>query len=120
MEASFTRMTVLVSNMDRSVRFYKDILGLRPRTVSDEWSEFSLGGASLALHPGRQAGPANLENGTDASTVHIAFAVSDIERACEELRTKGVVVDGPRVLGDLPPMATFSDPDGLSLGLEQS
>ena len=54
-------------------------------------------------------------------TVHFSFAVPDIAQACEELRAKGVQVDGPRRLADADVlMASFSDPDGLSLGLEQS
>jgi catechol 2,3-dioxygenase-like lactoylglutathione lyase family enzyme len=105
--------------MDSSVRFYRDALGLTPTEVSEWWTEFRAGGVSLALHPGQAAGAQGPRQGTDAGTAHITFTVADLERACEELRAAGVEVDGPRDLeGMAARIATFSDPDGLSLGLE--
>jgi catechol 2,3-dioxygenase-like lactoylglutathione lyase family enzyme len=76
---------VSVSEMDRSITFYRDVLRLEPRTVSGWWGEFAAGDISLALHPGSQFHTLGRENGTDAGTVHITFAVSDIEQACAAL-----------------------------------
>ena len=41
---------VYVSDMSRSVRFYRDIVGLPLRFESPEWTEFDTEGATLALH----------------------------------------------------------------------
>ena len=119
MQPKLDQIIVLVSDMDRSVSFYRDTLGLEPVSVSEWWSEFRAGGVSLALHPGKGGSGPGRANGTDAGTVHIAFAVPDIERACEDLRAKGLEVDGPNLLEGMElRIATFSDPDGLSLGLQ--
>jgi catechol 2,3-dioxygenase-like lactoylglutathione lyase family enzyme len=121
MEARLNLLVVMVSDMDRSVAFYRDTLGLRAREVSEWWSAFDAGGVTLALHPGETADAPGRENGTDAGTVHISFAVQDIDRACAELRAGGVAVDGPRVLEGMDiAIATFGDPDGISLQVEQA
>lgn len=41
---------VFVSDMSRSVSFYRDVLGLTLKFESPEWTEFATDGATLALH----------------------------------------------------------------------
>src|SRR5919109_5445023 len=41
---------VFVSDMKRAVSFYRDVLGLRLRFESPDWTEFLTDGATLALH----------------------------------------------------------------------
>jgi catechol 2,3-dioxygenase-like lactoylglutathione lyase family enzyme len=41
---------VFVSDMKRSVAFYRDVVGLPLKFESPHWSEFSTEGATLALH----------------------------------------------------------------------
>ena len=41
---------VFVSDMKRSVAFYRDVIGLPLKFDSPEWSEFATEGATLALH----------------------------------------------------------------------
>ena len=41
---------VFVSDMKRSISFYRDALGLTLRFESPGWSEFATDGATLALH----------------------------------------------------------------------
>ena len=41
---------VYVSDMKRSVSFYRDMLGLPLKFESPGWSEFATDGATLALH----------------------------------------------------------------------
>jgi len=43
---------VFVSDMQRSVAFYRDSLGLPLRFESPGWTEFATDGATLALHAG--------------------------------------------------------------------
>lgn len=42
---------VAVSNMDESIRFYRDQLGLSLKFDSKEWTEFQTGTTTLAFHP---------------------------------------------------------------------
>ena len=46
----FSHAIVFVSDMARSVAFYRDILGLPLRFESPEWTEFETPGSTLALH----------------------------------------------------------------------
>lgn len=115
MNIAVKQLIVLVSDMDRSVAFYRDTLHLAPITVSEHWSEFQAGAITIALHPGRTGTAGGRENGTDAGTLTITLTASDIDAACAALRVQGVSVDGPRLLeGMEAPIATFSDPDGTS------
>ncbi len=41
---------VFVSDMNRAVSFYRDVLGLPLKFESPEWTEFATDGATLALH----------------------------------------------------------------------
>ena len=47
---------VFVSDMQRSVMFYRDVLGLPLRFEGSGWTEFDTGGATLALHPAKDSG----------------------------------------------------------------
>lgn len=40
-----------VSDMDRAVAFYRDVLGLTPGHVTPYWSDFQVGSVRLGLHP---------------------------------------------------------------------
>ncbi len=42
MESRFNALMITASDIDCSVRFYRDLLGLDPVTVSPRWSEFKL------------------------------------------------------------------------------
>ena len=43
---------VVVSDMQRSVEFYRDKLGVPLKFQSPEWTEFDTGATTLALHGG--------------------------------------------------------------------
>ena len=47
---------VFVSDMKRSVSFYRDVVGLPLKFESPGWSEFATDGATLALHDALGAG----------------------------------------------------------------
>jgi predicted enzyme related to lactoylglutathione lyase len=71
-----------VAEMERAVRFYRDTLALPLRFESSEWSEFSTGEVTLALHPASAENP--------AGSIQLAFTVADLGRVCEELAERGV------------------------------
>src|SRR3970040_828420 len=45
---------VFVSDMKRSVAFYRDVIGLPLKFESPGWTEFETEGATLALHAGEK------------------------------------------------------------------
>ena len=46
----FSHAIIFVSDMARSIAFYRDVLGLPLRFESPEWTEFETPGSTLALH----------------------------------------------------------------------
>lgn len=111
----------MVSNMEASVKFYRDALGLKLRFESPEWTEFETEGTTLALHrAGAPAGQASQSSA--AGSLKIGFNVDDIERAVLTLKERGV-----RFLQEptLQPsegikLAAFIDPDGMAISIAQS
>ena len=71
-----------VGDMDRAVKFCRDVLGLPLKFESPGWSEFATGETTLALHPASQTNP--------AGTVQLGFTVPDIQKFHEEMLTMGV------------------------------
>jgi catechol 2,3-dioxygenase-like lactoylglutathione lyase family enzyme len=43
-----------VGDMDKAVKFHRDVLGLKVKFDSPGWSEFVTGETTLALHPARR------------------------------------------------------------------
>ncbi|HNX03926.1 MAG TPA: VOC family protein [Opitutales bacterium] len=103
-----------VSDLDRSVEFYRDVLGLKQTWRNDEvgGAEFDLVQTTLSLYA-----PQKAEGRTPAPGGTLFIAVANVQQAVEQLLAKGVsVIFGPM---DTPvcEMACFLDPDGNRLGL---
>ena len=58
---------VLVSDMERSVKFYKETLELPIKTQSDDWTEFFHKDTTIALHPIKKKTKASQEDGREKS-----------------------------------------------------
>jgi catechol 2,3-dioxygenase-like lactoylglutathione lyase family enzyme len=96
---------------ERSRRFYRDTLGLRPDDHAQY--EFWAGDTCLGIwEPARLGMPfAPQKNG------HLALHVDDVEQARAELETRGVSFNGDTLDTGVCRMAFFSDPDGNDLML---
>lgn len=108
---------IYVSDMDRSIQFYRDTLGLPLRFRSPHWTEFAVEGVTLALHGGGTPGEGN--GGSDAGTVRIGWAVEDLDGVCAALKERGVrfTMDPKSREGEGIRLAKFVDPDGCELSL---
>jgi lactoylglutathione lyase len=113
---------VVVSDMARSVAFYRDTLGIPLKFESPDWTEFSTGTTTLALHgggvPQEHSGPPS--GGKPAGTGSIGFNVDDLDKTYEELKAKGVRFILPPT--DQPEgirLAVAIDPDGLGISFAQ-
>jgi lactoylglutathione lyase len=111
---------VNVSDMKRSLAFYRDVLGLALRFESPYWSELETEGATLALHhapPGPKPSTSPV-----AGTVSIGFNVPDLDATCKELEKRGAKFVMPPT--DRPQegirLAVLADPDGCPLSLAQT
>lgn len=113
---------VIVSDMNRSVEFYRDRLGIPLKFQSPEWTEFATGATTLALHGGGIPQPVRGgDQDKAAGTCSIGFNVEDVDRTYEELKAKGVIFVMPPTQreGEGIKLAVCVDPDGLPVSFAQ-
>jgi len=109
-----------VSDMEQSLTFYRDLLGLTLKFQSPEWTEFQTGATTLALHRAAPSidGAASEHRGAPrAGTCSIGFAVDDLQKTYEDLQARGVqfFVPPTRQENAGVRLAVCTDPDGLSI-----
>lgn len=104
-------VTVVVKDLKRSLKFYRDTLGLRLAFFdrANDWVCFDAGRTTLSLTvPWNKASRKLVGVPTGVS-----FVVSDIERTYKRLRKKRVRFSfGPREQPWGGVLANFRDPDG--------
>ena len=76
-----------VADMDKAVKFYRDVLGLKVKFESPGWSEFVTGETTLALHPASDKNP--------AGKVELGFSVADVEAFYRDMSAKVVLFTMP-------------------------
>ena len=114
---------IVVSDMSRSVRFYRDTLGIPLKFESPDWTEFATGSTTLALHSGGV--PHEYHDTGDqsktAGSCSIGFNVDDLDKTYEELNAKGVRFVMPPTAreGQGLKLAVAIDPDGLPISFAQ-
>lgn len=110
---------VMVADMDRSLAFYKDKLGLQATLETPYWSELQAGGVRLALHAGGEGTPPGKSTAGMAS---LGFNVSDLDATHAVLVERGVSFTQPPTVREQEgiKLAVATDPDGLVLNFAQS
>jgi catechol 2,3-dioxygenase-like lactoylglutathione lyase family enzyme len=102
-----------VRDMDRSLAFYRDAVGLEVRMATPEFAFLQAGGVTLCL----RHSPRAAEGEPDAS-VEIVFSVTDIHEAHGVLKARGVDFRvEPRVVTGTLWATDFRDPDGHVLSI---
>ena len=110
-------LSLSVSDLERSKRFYCDVLGFVFSYQVDEygWAEFHTPTGDVVL------GLSKVEEVKPSSGLVPTFNVSDIEATRAKLEAQHVKFDGPtQTLPGLVKLATFFDPDGHPFMLAQS
>ena len=114
---------IVVSDMDHSVEFYRDTLGIPLKFQSPEWTEFATGTTTLALHGGgkRSDNPPTEDPSKIAGACSIGFNVDDVEKIYEELQEKEVkfIMPPTQREGEGIKLAVALDPDGLPISFAQ-
>ena len=109
---------VFVSDMKRSVAFYRDVIGLALKFDSPEWSEFATDGATLALH---RAEPAEAADGAApiAGRCRPGLGVPNLDAFHERMVEHNVVcLQQPKDLFGSK-IAQYLDPDGLAISVSE-
>ena len=104
-----------VKDLDKSVQFYNEIIGLPIKDQRKTWVDLGTSGALLSLHPAsltaQHIGSA-IENG-----ISIGFLVGDLKSALKELKTKGGTIYRDIIEKDLGKNAVILDPDQYMISL---
>jgi lactoylglutathione lyase len=108
---------ITVSDMQRSVSFYRDVLGLPLRFESPGWTEFATEGATVALHGAGSHEQRSTSSSLNAGCCRPGFNVPDLDAFHEKMVQQGVqCIEATReVFGSR--VAQYADPDGLAFSV---
>ncbi|MFN2433810.1 MAG: VOC family protein [Nitrososphaeraceae archaeon] len=104
---------LLVSDMDKSMKFYRDVLELPVKNTSAEWVEFFSSGTVLALHPSKN------KTRTKNSGVLVGFMVSNLESVAQKLKDKNVEFFKKPKEESFGKHAIIVDPDGHLISIAE-
>lgn len=111
---------IYVTNMAAAVKFYRDILGMKIKLESPEWTELETGSTTLALHHTDEGKVPEKDN-----VPNIVFAVDDVYAAYETLKDAGVKPNTPNQVcesadkKEVGVSCDFQDSDGNRLSVFQ-
>ncbi|HEX9845769.1 MAG TPA: VOC family protein [Candidatus Nitrosotenuis sp.] len=104
-----------VKDLDKSIAFYHEILGLPIKNQRRTWVDLGQTGALLSLHP------ASLTSDHSSNTMEggivVGFLVGDVKSAIDELKTKNVKIHRDIVERDAGKNVIVLDPDGYMVSL---
>ena len=113
----FQWTTIQVTNLDNSLKFYKDLLGMKiARVIEGGNHQIVMLGedddANIELIPISTASKENLGNG-----VSIGIAFKQLDDLVEKIKSKNIPVVGP--ITPMPDIRFFfvNDPDGYTIQL---
>ena len=98
---------LLVSDMERSIRFYRDTLGIPIKIKSKAWTEFFNKDTVLALHPAKKKSKMKTGSG-----MLVGFEVSDLDSTVKKLKEKKVKFFKKPKEEPFGKHAIIEDPDG--------
>jgi lactoylglutathione lyase len=112
---------LFVSDMERSVAFYRDVLKWPLTFQSPERTEFATEGTTLALHYASKPGGAAALQGEIAGRCQLGFWVEDVEAFHQNMVAKGTpCLQSPTEDAFGTTLAVYEDPDGLPFSVAGS
>ena len=106
---------LLVSNMEKSIKFYSETLELPIKTRSKDWTEFFNKDTVLALHPA----PKKKSFLRVGSGTLVGFEVSDLNSTVEKLKQKRVKFFKKPKEEPFGKHAIVQDPDGHLISIAE-
>lgn len=107
---------LLVSNMEKSIKFYSDTLELPVKSRSKDWTEFFNNDTVLALHPAPEKKKKMLKTG---SGTLVGFEVTDLESTVKKLEEKRVKFFKRPKEEPFGKHAIVQDPDGHLISIAE-
>ncbi len=111
---------VFVSDMKRSVAFYRDVIGLPLKFETPGWTEFATEGSTLALHAADEANPDNAPaEHSPAGRCRTGFSIPDLDAFHSRMIEKKVqCIRQPEETFGVR-IAQYVDPDGLVIAVSE-
>lgn len=120
-----TQVRLIVSDLPKCFRFYRDVMGLKPQFDDDSgpYAKFTPaeGTAGIALHD-----RADLERSlpqlatADGDRALVVLRVDDVDRYAAEITARGATLLGPpAVMWERLRVAYLRDPEGNLIELQQ-
>ena len=108
---------VFVSDMEHSVAFYRDVVGIPLRFESPGWTEFATEGANLALHKADGPATEKAPGSETAGQCRAGFQVPNLDEFHKRMIEHNVpcVQEPTETFGVR--IAQYVDPDGLVLSV---
>lgn len=107
---------LLVSDMERSIDFYKNTLSLPLKNSSHDWAEFFKDGTTLALHPMKKKLKDNI--GSRVGML-VGFMVSNMDETYQKLKKNHVKFLKEPSDESFGKHAIVVDPDGYMISIAQ-
>ncbi len=106
-------MVILVAgDLRRSLRFYRDLLGMALVDANERWAELDAGSIHLSLHAsGADVGP------NPTAGCSLGLFVDDVAAVTETLRERGARIGREPFRNDYGAFAVVLDPDGYRIQL---
>jgi lactoylglutathione lyase len=112
---------VYVSDMSRSVSFYRDTMGIPMRFETPSWTEFATDGSTLALHASEAADSVRM-NPRSLPPGHCrpGLSVADLDAFHQRMIDLNVPCIQPPTMTFGTRIAQYLDPDGLGISVSES
>lgn len=105
---------IVVKDMDRSVAFYRDVLGLTLLFKQNNWSQFDAGNILIGLHPEGEEVKVSPTSGCT-----FAIYVDDMTKAVSELKRRGGQFGIEPRTEPFGRWALLRDPDGYGIQITE-
>jgi catechol 2,3-dioxygenase-like lactoylglutathione lyase family enzyme len=108
-------VALYAQDLDRSITFYGETLGLRRNErAHEDWPEFETGNVTILL-----IDPKNVRGEFSPHNAGLALRVSDVDEARRNLEGAGVRFHGDTMDTGVCKMAFFHDPDGNAITIHR-